>query len=131
MVNSVELERIMGFIEENPADHKQEEWICGTEACFAGWTCLLNDWGPQYNVDGTSTEFVTKGEECQHVREVAQDILGITPTDALILFWGNNTPDKLRLMVKDLSNGEELREHWVSWPCNTGDSVMVRLSENI
>lgn len=124
MVNCLELERVMTFVEDNPDNHTQEEWICGSGACFAGWACMLNGWSHL-----ALTDYVTKDGDCRHTREVAQEILGIRATDALILFWGNNTPQKLRLMVKDLCNGEALRDYWMTSRGRRGVLSMVRMDE--
>lgn len=41
MANVGELDRVRRFLRDHPDLHNQREWLCGTTACVAGWTCAL------------------------------------------------------------------------------------------
>lgn len=109
------LERVMQHIDDHPAQHDQEVWLdeCGTAACFAGWACLLSGWqvGAVDNsmTIPTATVFSPDGLQELGVGTTARDLLGLTTDEAAQLFNSMNTRDELRLMVKDLVNGDQLR----------------------
>jgi hypothetical protein len=111
------LEKTMQHILDHPEEHDQKYWFtqteCGTAACFAGWACLLSG----YEVDRTQTmgsghdrfEYVVS-ESGNFAGHRARDILGLTETEASILFDSYNSREALQLMVKDLVNGDEMRQ---------------------
>ena len=97
------IERTMQHIVDHPEEHDQRTWIsnaCGTVACFAGWALLLDDVEAR-DVLAWSWEFTGVA---------AAEHLGLTIDEAGVLFRGKNSRDMLQLMVKDLINGEELRQ---------------------
>lgn len=114
------LQQTMQYIKDHPEQHMQDIWVtdfalCGTAACFAGWASLL---------DGMSAiKLLRLSEGIEAVRIPgeggrwrsavsihASSILGLTREEADILFGGTNTTPTLELMVKDLVNGDELRD---------------------
>lgn len=100
------LERVMQHIDDHPEQHDQAAWIneCGTAACFAGWAVMFT--GGKLSRDGV---FVTVVGESDCVSRAAGRRLGISAVEGDVLFDASNTRDMLRLMVKDLVNGDELR----------------------
>lgn len=54
MVNMLELEKVMTFIQDHPEKHDQRVWIteCGTAACMAGWAAVLNGWEMVPHING-------------------------------------------------------------------------------
>ncbi|MGB3483983.1 MAG: hypothetical protein WBB07_17425 [Mycobacterium sp.] len=110
------LERTMQHIDDHPELHDQADWAnsCGTAACFAGWSALLA-FGTSV-LDGYGFElpapFNDRLPNGNHPRMSIQAarLLGLTKAEAETLFDANNTRDMLRLMVKDLANGDDLRE---------------------
>ncbi len=42
MADTAALRRVLTFIQDNPDQHNQREWICGSAACLAGWAVLLD-----------------------------------------------------------------------------------------
>lgn len=112
MTRNVELlERTMQHISDHPENHAQEMWFsendCGTAACFAGWACLLS--GLEAVNAGCRSAEVTTPHGVHGVAAVeAKKLLGITHDEADIIFDANNSADMLRLMVKDLANGDDL-----------------------
>jgi len=119
MTNIAELDRVMTFIKDNPEKHNQSVWSndCGTAACLAGWACLLNGatvdksrfYGGFSYVGGP---IIDSGGRKNIIKNAAIDILELDGWDADVLFEASNTVADLELMVKDLSNGDSLRDHW-------------------
>lgn len=120
------LERTMQYIVDHPEAHKQHRWFaradCGTAACYAGWACLLSGYkvedikGPHsFNLvapDGAEVPLAVLevDEHRPGVSKEARDLLGLTFDEAEMLFEATNTVGMLRLMVKDLVNGDDLRD---------------------
>jgi hypothetical protein len=117
VVNVVEVERTMRYIQDHPDRHNQAEWICGTGGCYAGLTCLLSGWKSFLGTElvyKNADEYDCDTSQLREVQEVARGILGIDLLDSMILFHGSNTVDKLMGMSKDLMNGEPLALHWTA-----------------
>ena len=125
------LQRTVQFIKDHPEKHQQEVWSCDTGACFAGWAVLLHGWqqavwGPdhldyagtavhgQVVPDGMDPTYVVDRAKrtSQWVRDVAVKELDLKYEEAQLMFHGSNTIDVLELMVKDISNGENLTDLW-------------------
>ena len=106
--NTELLEKTMQHIMDNPEQHDQGAWVnsCGTAACFAGWACLLTQ-GTKQCLDNETFSYQGK---TKHAADLAMDLLGLTHKEAAVLFSGNNSREGLQLMVKDLVNGDELRD---------------------
>lgn len=106
--NTELLEVVMQHIEDHPDKHDQGDYVrdCGTVACFAGWACLLSGW--QYV--STYPARVGDGKHEKSIPALAIELLGLTEDESEILFDDNNTRPALRLMVKDLVNGDHLRD---------------------
>jgi hypothetical protein len=67
--------------------------VCGTTACFAGWTVLLAGYrldedGFVYNADGTPIRN-NDGHTPKHASTLARDLLGIDYSDGEFLFYCN------------------------------------------
>lgn len=111
-VNVELLEQVMQHITDHPEQHNQNFWVdeCGTAGCFAGWAALLSGWrvGPAWNFNGPmiSPDTLVEKDVCG----VARDLLNLDAYDAQTLFCATNTRPMLALMVKDLANGETLRD---------------------
>ena len=114
MKRNVELlERTMRHILDHPERHDQAQWIapCGTAACFAGWSVLLSPNWEVFDYRGVwLARRVGEPEDVWAPSEAAKVELGVTPDEAAILFDVVNTRPMLQLMVKDLVNGDDLRE---------------------
>lgn len=129
MKRNVELlERTMQFLIDHPELHKQEEWTvgteCGTAGCFFGWACMLSGLEPIKNLRvGHASTYVFRDDgievgarEYINVRNEAERLLGLTREESYDLSRGTNSREMLQLMVKDLVNGDELRdwgEYWI------------------
>jgi hypothetical protein len=104
------------------------ETSCGTVCCFAGWALQL---------DGLSFEEIYRLENANELVPVVDDgvqynlqlpacmpeaarRLGITYDESSVLFSASNSRDMLNQMVKDLVNGEPLRD-WQDY-CEEGQS---------
>lgn len=99
------LERTMQFINEHPEKHDQTNY-CGTKQCFAGWAVALEGW----RVVDYAPAIVERDGMYESVPALAQYLLGLTNEEAFTLFLGFHSRADLELMVKDLVNGDELRD---------------------
>lgn len=124
-MNLARLEQVMRFLTAYPELHAQETWIrtrtsCGTVACLAGWTCLLNGYEPEMlsgdwvGEDGSlDTSRVRAPEDpvdaSRDVVTTAVEILGIGDRDANALFSGAHTLDSLWQRVEMLTDGQVTR----------------------
>jgi hypothetical protein len=124
-VNLERLEQVMRFVTDNPDLHDQGMWIttdtpCGTTACLAGWTCLLNGYEPAKSAwvhdraDGgrelCAVQRVgsTDGEELG-VFETACRVLDLDPGVAGWLFDASQTLDSLWAHVEYWTDGRVSR----------------------
>jgi hypothetical protein len=124
-VNFERLEQVMRFVTDNPDLHDQGMWIttdtpCGTTACLAGWTCLLNGYAPAKEAwkyrkadGGLQIAMVRKigdsdGEELD-VFYTACEILDVDPDLAAPLFGASQTLDSLWTRVEALTDGRVKR----------------------
>lgn len=123
MTNMKVLTEALTFISDNPDKHKQHVWTCGTGACLAGWVTLLNgyenslipavDWfGDSMTTEVENGVVKDKRGHRHFVSSLAEELLDIDPRDATILFNEDNTIEDLKLMAKDLENGEDL-SRWI------------------
>lgn len=74
-----------------------DEWACGTTACFAGWTALLNGWrpiGPNHWVS------VTDGVSIRDVDEVAAELLCLTLSESMALFYAEDRDEVARVVAE-------------------------------
>lgn len=96
------LQQVMQHIKDRPEQHWQNIWVneCGTEACFCGWAALLSG----HEVD----ELGTHNAGC--MQDLGADLLGLEHKEADLLFRASNSREMLELMVKDLVNGDQLRD---------------------
>lgn len=160
-MNVDEMERVATYLADHPNRHQQGRWTCASGACYAGHAAILNGWQPMTDMgraraaglevclmDEYFGSFVEKDGVIKRVSTVAKKIFGIeTAGDNLdtslddegdeiettsdVLFHSGNTAEKIKLMVKDLANGEDItkiwREEWVHQPNGDVDLVMARV----
>lgn len=110
------LERTMQHIDDHPEAHDQCIWVndCGSAACFAGWAALIH-FGPSvcngaggYQLPSPYGDPLPNGAFPPMSFQAAR-LLGLTMVEANTLFSASNTPEMLRLMVTDLTDGRTLR----------------------
>jgi hypothetical protein len=96
------LDDVMNFIEAHPEMHAQEIWgatsSCGTTACFAGWTALLNG----YHLDARDNFRRDTDGQVVSPADVAQRILGLSYEQAGYMFWGTRSRSQLRRFIESL-----------------------------
>lgn len=118
MVNVPELRKQLEFITFNrqawdqgtwidvPVEVKSLEeadlWNCGTTGCLAGWTAIANGWRPTSSVAYT----VKKDNAVDGVANVAARILGLTPSQAGLLFHGGLSLETLWYVAEVITDGE-------------------------
>lgn len=99
------LEEVMHHIKDHPETHDQSTYLsqndCGTAGCFAGWAWLLS--GQEYFK-------IDSARDALRVFDGAREVLGLTDREATALFSPGNNRSVLELMVKDLANGDDLRD---------------------
>lgn len=118
MANIEKLEAVLNQIKAHPESHNQEVWAekteCGTAYCMAGWAVALAGYEFDWHSDGTTSSVITErtatSTHYELIEEVATVVLGLDFCDAVELFHSLNTVDDLELMVKNLSNGEPIRD---------------------
>lgn len=96
-------------IEKAHADARENNW-CGTTACFAGWTSLLAgdrmlSWEERRNATDRffSTEIRSADTgRVRSVRERARDLLGLTESQADLLFDGGNSRNELKRLITNI-----------------------------
>jgi hypothetical protein len=118
MANIEKLEAVLDHIKMHPESHNQEVWAekteCGTAYCMAGWAVALAGYEFCWRSDGTTSSVITErtatSTHCELIEEIATAVLGLDFRDADDLFHSLNTVDDLELMVKNLSNGEPIRD---------------------
>lgn len=118
MPNIELMDRVAAYIEEHPEDHYQEDWRCGTAACFAGWTALLSgaQWvcpvweAPTAPVDHIDENGFVHVHNMYRVIDpksglrvpvgvYAQKILGITAWEADELFDPDNDIGHIKVII--------------------------------
>lgn len=78
--------------------HYQSDWVqvtgCGTTACFAGWTTILDGWAPvMYVGDALDRDVTMTADNCQRqgdVRDIsvlAEELLDLGTGEAYTLFY--------------------------------------------
>lgn len=109
MVNATLMRRVIEKITEFPELHNQDHFFsqtdCGTAACFAGWTCILSGHLP------IDKSLVESHGYAVSPWAVAQEELGITDDQAMLLFSPCSKRLMLEGMVEDLIETGELKEY--------------------
>lgn len=110
------------FMKESGSAWKQDAWVtpnvpeCGTAYCLAGkavsdagYPMLLEtlpgDGMLRYTYDPDA-----KDGRGRTIEEVAIELLGLTETQAEVLFFANNSIEDLKMCAKAIANGENLEE---------------------
>lgn len=102
------LDRVMDHIETHPEEYFQLDWVCGTTACVGGRTCILSGDTPKLIRRGTQIRadfVVTVAGDTRDIGDRARELLGLTSEQADRLFWGDNTLDDVRSMVRQIKGG--------------------------
>lgn len=103
MPNVPELRRVQRHIRRYPEKYDQDVWICGTTACVAGRVALLNGWKPAPESNDTIGALVAKeGERNRLVAELAEGLLGLTPSQSSALFDGCNSEHLTHQIIDEL-----------------------------
>lgn len=82
---------------------------CGTAMCFAGWACDIA--GVEWRDDFGGTILVGGGETSS-AATMAQELLGITGSQASYLFSAGNTIEDLEWIVEQLIEGTFVSQEW-------------------
>lgn len=106
-VNVELLEQTMQHIKDHPEQHAQETW-CGTAQCFGGWAA--NFAGYETTMCDGLLMHCTKSGNLVVTVDAARAELGLSEGESAVLFHSGNTIPMLELMVKDLVNGDALRD---------------------
>lgn len=107
--NAPLLLKTLEHIENHPEEWLQEEWRCGTTACYAGHAGLIDggEWAPWNGTvamlarddDPQDRVTVLDGTAIIHIEHRAQHALGLTERQADRLFSGSNALNDLRAEV--------------------------------
>lgn len=118
-------------ISREPETHSQGVWAsrndCGTTACVAGWavilsgtpmdwraiptTTLVHDeewvaWLVTHPADDQEPALCWTAGEGDHIRSVAEELLGLTPQEADALFYTARNGAALRLLDRYIEEGK-------------------------
>lgn len=105
--------KIRDFPELHNQEHFGEETECGTAHCLGGWACALS--GYQFIPESFGLfRNPDTGDELGGWN-LARDLLGLNAKESLTLFAPGNTRSMLEQMVKEIANGEELRDWEEYW----------------
>lgn len=108
------LDSVMKQITEFPELHDQGWFFtdtdCGTACCFAGWACVLAGYEPDMAWGDNRGAGVNSPDGVKGAWEVAQELLGLTDDQALVLFGPCNTRGMLDAMVQDLIHSNQLQD---------------------
>jgi hypothetical protein len=118
MANVEELKRVRTHIRRYPEKLNMTVWVsahadfpedaassipreihnpCGTAACIAGRTVLLNGWTPIYQIDpdmdgenNLFAEYCQKDGEIREIEDLASELLGLNHSEADYLFFSGD-----------------------------------------
>jgi hypothetical protein len=98
---------VLDYIEAHPEEWYQRAWICGTTACYAGWTAILGNEGHEVKVPGsiydrTRYSHIELDGERVHVSDCAAGLLGVDNNQAFELFQGSNSLNTLKAVVREI-----------------------------
>lgn len=114
------LQATMAYIEKNPEQHDQNNWItaCGTAFCYAGHAAILAgaarpgnevaEWGRSWAINVETLESLAVesvsgySDTVKPIDEFAAARLGLTLDEADVLFDGDQTLRTLRILVDAL-----------------------------
>lgn len=88
-----------------PVLRDEQVWSCGTAACVAGWTALLNGWRPI----GDDPEAVFKDGVVRDVRGLARELLWLDDYQADRLFDPDQSLDEVWYEAHELTDGRVVR----------------------
>lgn len=116
MRNNELLEATLHAVEDHPELHDQSWYFtrthCGTARCYAGWALHLAGYQPWWDGNHRLTNMVmAPGQQAPYTAScIARNLLGLTYPEGVTLFAPCNTVGMLQEMIKDLCNGDELRD---------------------
>ncbi len=116
------LTEVRDIIVADPTRWRQDAWArqtpCGTTGCVAGLTVLLRggtwdwskSWKPLFESDPEAmvTEWVILDGEQESICSTATEMLGLSHTEADILFEGDNSYNTVINLLADLIDGEDI-----------------------
>lgn len=130
MANMEKLDRVLRFIEEHPENYYQGVWAnhitepgaeyhaptpeanwCGTTACLAGWTVLLEGrhlaWRQFTRTSVADASAVAISG--RPIRAVAEEILELEPHQADYLFYSSRTAAQIEAAVELLRHNPHVQ----------------------
>lgn len=118
MANHEMLDKTMDFIREHPEKLDMGVWVrvddgadeCGTTACFAGWTAILNGAEPVFD-----SEYVLVDGIVHTPRRVAAHILELNEREENALFFCNK--EDLEDTVNLIKRGHYQDDHFCGDEC--------------
>jgi hypothetical protein len=103
------LKETYNYIIDHPDEHNQGWWAiqdmdstCGTAYCFAGTAVRLAHPEAEFIFEGrAAAAFVKISGHKFHVRELAEELLDLTPAQGSLLFDGDNTIHSIHHLLED------------------------------
>jgi hypothetical protein len=115
VANAERLLDVLTFLEVHPDRHDQNYWVlrraCGTVACLAGWAALRNGYVESYSSEDPSYfrgvyRSDDPHQELRAIRNVAEEVLDLTPEEGDLLFDYCNGIQDLWRIVNEITDGE-------------------------
>lgn len=107
------LRKVLEHVTEHPLEHAQGHWAvrngCGSAYCVAGWTAVFEGWTPTYEDDDVSTGTFVRAGSYHHAGDIARAALGVSDSDASVLFRSTNSLDVLWGLAETMTDGEIVR----------------------
>lgn len=98
-----DLRSALDYIKDNPREHDQTIWICGTAACLAGHIALRAGWRPRpLHLEDDSSAYVAKDGHWGLIADVACGIVGIREEEGAVLWRPSRSIEALEMYVQRL-----------------------------
>lgn len=111
-MNKPLLKQTLDHIKANPESWDQSRWFCGTAACFAGHACLLSGdrRGPAlpFAFKNAINDVITAEGVQKFTQDRAEELLGVSQSQADALFYQDNRMEDLERMVDNLLNDRRI-----------------------
>lgn len=117
MVNTFLMDQVLDYIEAHPEEHDPKFWAirtaCGTTMCFAGHAVVLSGAKMVWEIVMVGGQKFPRTYECltaegksRVTSDYAQELLGLSNSQATALFKYNNDLDDIKRICKEIANGE-------------------------
>jgi hypothetical protein len=111
-VNVPLLRKVLEHVTAHPEEWNQKWWAtkttessCGTACCVAGWAVSWAGHDFKWDSNGEASVYIRE-RDARAIPHVAQELLGLNPEQAGILFFSGNTLPMLWEFANEFTEGE-------------------------